>query len=115
MTTLAQSDSASLAAIVLNWNGGHETGDCLRSLAQVSWPDLQVVLADNGSVDGSVEQLEKEFSELVVLRHGANLGFAEGNNRALAHAFDELGVDWACLLNSDVTVTPEIFRALIEG
>ncbi len=115
MSDTTSNSSVALSAIVLNWNGGDETSACLNSLAEVSWPQITVVLADNGSVDGSADRLAAEHEQLVVLRHGSNLGFAEGNNRALAHAFDVLGADWACLLNSDVLVTPEIFRSLLDA
>jgi GT2 family glycosyltransferase len=108
-------ERARIVAVVLNWNGGDETLQCLRSLAAVRTARPVVLLADNGSVDGSVERAVAEFPELAVLRLGSNLGYAGGNNRALRHAFDALGADWVCLLNSDVVVAPDTFGALLSG
>lgn len=102
-------------AIVLNWNGGQETLDCLRSLRAVERHAPRVLLADNGSTDGSVEQAEAEHPRLHVLRFGENLGYAAGNNRAVRHALDELGAEWVCLLNSDVLVTPDLFERLEQA
>ncbi len=104
-----------IVAVVLNWNGGDETMDCLRSLAALGADGPRVLLADNGSTDGSVERAQASHPGLLVLRHGRNLGYAAGNNRALRHAFDALGADWVCLLNSDVTVAPGMFPTLLQG
>jgi len=104
-----------VVAVVLNWNGGEETLACLASLRQVADVDLTVLLADNGSADGSTERASAENPGLVVLRYGSNLGYAAGNNRAIRHAFDELGADWVALLNSDVLVAPDTFGALLAA
>jgi len=115
MTLPGTSAGSHVVAIVLNWNGGAETAECLASLRAVEEPRPTVLLADNGSQDGSVEALLAEDPDLAVLRFGENLGYAGGNNRAMEHAFGELGADWVCLLNSDVLVTPDRFRRLEEG
>jgi len=104
-----------VVAVVLNWNGGDETLACLRSLRQATGVRPLPLLADNGSRDGSVERAEDQNPGLHVLRLGANLGYAAGNNRALRHAFDVLGADWVCLLNSDVEVAPDTFGQLLAG
>ena len=108
-----------LVAIVLNWNGGEETLECLRSLrATLAPPHGErplVLLADNGSVDGSVERALAEDAALHVLRFGTNLGYAAGNNRAMRHAFDHLGAEWVCLLNSDCVVSPDLFGVTFTG
>ena len=112
--TARLAESPRLVAVVLNWNGGDETRDCLRSLRDCVGVVPRRVLADNGSVDGSVERALAEDPELDVLRFGTNLGYAAGNNRAMRHAFDVLGAEAVCLLNSDVLVTPDLFTRLEE-
>ncbi len=104
-----------VVAVVLNWNGGEETLRCLDSVAASQGVDVVMLLADNGSRDGSVEAAEQRFDELVVLRLGSNLGYAAGNNRALRHAFDELDASWVCLLNSDVLIDPDTLESLLAG
>jgi GT2 family glycosyltransferase len=89
--------------VILNWNGGDETLECLRSLA--GEPGLVVWVADNGSTDGSAERVEREFPDVRVIRHGANLGFAEGNNRALREGLAR-GFDRFLVLNNDARVRP---------
>ena len=104
-----------IVAIVLNWNGGVDTLTCLQSICAADQTNVQILLADNGSVDGSVERAKKEIPEIEVLTFETNHGYAGGNNRALRHAFGELKADWVCLLNNDVLVGPELFARLAEG
>lgn len=104
-----------IVAVVLNWNGGNETLQCLRSLRKVSGLAPTRMLADNGSKDDSVARAVSEDPELHVLTFGTNLGYAAGNNRAVTHAFDELGAEWVCLLNSDVIVAADTFDLLLDG
>ncbi len=104
-----------VVAVVLNWNGGEETAECLASLAASAAPRPRVLLADNGSADGSVERLLERDPGLAVLRFGENLGYAGGNNRAMRHAFGELGAEWVCLVNSDLVAEPDVFRRLLEA
>ncbi len=89
------------AIVILNWNGRHWlerfTGDLVgRS------PGTTVVVADNGSTDGSLEWLEAHRPSIERITLGANHGFAEGYNRALA----QVTADRYVLVNSDVEVTP---------
>jgi GT2 family glycosyltransferase len=99
--------------VVLNWNSLWYTSRCLRSLEATDYPAdrLQVVLADNGSDDGSLEVLRARFPTLRVVANGANLGFAEGNNRAMR---DLDGVDLVALVNNDATVEPGWLRAMVD-
>ncbi|GJM22373.1 MAG: glycosyl hydrolase [Planctomycetota bacterium] len=101
-----------IVAVVLNWNGGEETGDCLRALRAVEGLRPQILLADNGSVDGSVATLRAEDPEMQVLELDTNHGYAGGNNRAMRHAFGELDAEWVCLLNSDLVVSPGLFSGM---
>jgi len=45
--------------IVLNWNGWRDTIECLESVFRLDYPNYKVVVCDNGSTDGSVEQIRR--------------------------------------------------------
>lgn len=47
-----------VAIIVLNWNGWRDTIECLESLQQLTYPDYQIIVVDNGSTDDSVEKIK---------------------------------------------------------
>ncbi len=64
-------------------------------------PEVQVIVADNGSTDGSLQVLREDFPTVQVLDLGYNYGFAEGYNRAI----QQVDAEYVVLLNSDVEVT----------
>jgi GT2 family glycosyltransferase len=95
-----------LVAVVLNWNGGDDT---LRSLASLA--GIETICVDNGSTDGSDAEVERSFPAVELVRTGANLGFAGGNNVGVRRALDR-GADWVLLVNNDAVVEPGIAAAL---
>ena len=95
-----------LVAVVLNWNGGRDTLEALRSLEGV-----ETICVDNASTDGSDAEVEQQLPGVELLRTGANLGFAGGNNVGIRRAL-ERGADWVLLLNNDATAEPGLPAAL---
>ena len=100
--------------IVLNWNGRNDTLECLESIARVDYPNFEVVVADNGSTDGSVEAVERCHPGVRIIENRANLGFAEGNNGAIRHAL-ETGADFIFLLNNDTVVDPGVVTEFVRA
>ena len=100
--------------VVLNWNSAWYTRRCLEALAATEYPAdrVEVVLVDNGSVDGSLERLRDWFPDIRVVANGANLGFAEGCNRAMR---DRDGVDAVALINNDAVPSPGWLRPLVDA
>ena len=88
-----------VAVIILNWNGEKLLREFLPSVvANTDTSIADVIVADNGSTDGSRELLRKDFPQVKLLEFDENLGFAGGYNRALR----ETGYRYTLLLNSDV-------------
>ena len=86
-----------VSVIVVNWNGRHWLEGCLGSPVEQTYPNVEVVLVDNGSTDGSVEFVRERYPQVRLIQAGENLGFIGGNNLALAHARGEL----LAFLNND--------------
>lgn len=95
-----------LYAVVLNWNGGEDTLAALASLG-----GIPAICVDNGSTDGSDLAVEERFPGVELLRTGANLGFAGGNNAGIRRAL-ERGANWVLLLNNDAVAEPDLADAL---
>ena len=76
--------------------------DTLRSVSHERDVDLEVVVVDNGSDDGSAAAVRRHFPHFQVVELGANLGFGRANNAGLEQCRGEL----VLLLNPDVTVVP---------
>lgn len=87
------------AVMILNWNGAAMLRRFLPSVVK-NTPEAEIVVADNGSTDDSLELLRTDFPAVHVLSFTDNYGFAEGYNRAI-RAVD---CQYAVLLNSDVEV-----------
>ena len=97
------------SVVILNWNGEAMLRQYLPSvLIYTQLPDVEIVVADNGSTDGSLEYLQTQGVRIIVLAQ--NYGFAEGYNRAIAQVDSE----YVVLLNSDVEVTPHWLDTMLE-
>jgi GT2 family glycosyltransferase len=111
-----------LVVLVLAWNGERFLGPCLRALAaQEGAPPYRVLVVDNGSTDGSVDLVARDFPAAGLLRTGTNLGFAGGNNAGLRAilAGEAPGVTSlpaaVVLLNQDTEVAPDWLAAIAAG
>ena len=92
-----------VAVIILNWNGEKLLRKYLPSVvANTNREIAEIIVADNGSTDGSLALLAEEFPGVTVIEFDSNHGFAEGYNLAIASVPNE----YVVLLNSDVE-TPE--------
>ena len=89
------------AVVILNWNGKHLMTEFLPSVATLS-QGADVVVADNGSTDGSVEWLCENYPQVKLLTFDKNHGFAGGYNLAIETLLE---YKYIILLNSDVEVT----------
>ena len=97
------------SVIILNWNGEAMLRRFLPNvITNTQRADVEIVVADNGSTDGSLAYLRTEPVRVIEL--GENFGFAEGYNRAIA----QVDSDYVVLLNSDVEVTPCWLDTLLE-
>ncbi|MGH2461315.1 MAG: glycosyltransferase family 2 protein [Chloroflexota bacterium] len=101
-----------VAAIVVNWNGGDDTVDCLASLA-VSRPGLwRVYVVDNASTDDSVDRIRAVPGGASLIRSDRNRGYAGGFNLGRARALAD-GAEYLWLLNNDVVVASDALTRLL--
>lgn len=91
-----------VAVILVNWNGRRHLEACLPGLAAQRYRDFMVIVADNGSTDGSLAWLAAAWPNVRALDLGGNLGFAAGNN----HAIRTTTAPWIALLNNDTIPDP---------
>lgn len=98
-----------LAVIILNWNGRKLLEQFLPVASRYSiTEDADLIVADNGSTDDSVEWVKAHHPEVKVLSFSENYGFAEGYNKAIK----QTQYKYTILLNSDVEVTEDWTRPL---
>lgn len=99
-----------VAVVILNWNGKVLLEQFLPSLGRSSYPNLELVVVDNGSTDHSVSFLQQQYPQIKTIILSENLGYAGGYNAAL----QQVEADYYILLNSDVEVSPGWVEPLIE-
>jgi N-acetylglucosaminyl-diphospho-decaprenol L-rhamnosyltransferase len=95
-----------MAVVVLNYNGGEEIVDCLRTL--VSETPAEIVVVDNASTDGSDRRVESAFPAARVIRNERNLGFAAAVNQGVRAT----STPYVFVVNPDATVKAGALGAL---
>jgi GT2 family glycosyltransferase len=101
-----------IAAILVNWNTPVFTANCISSLLQYCDNSLfDIIVADNGSADGSLELLKEQFPGLIYIDNKENLGFAEGHNRPLRYSIEK-GYTFSVIMNTDTLVDEDIITKL---
>lgn len=101
-----------VVVVILNWNGKEATLDCLDSVYKSSYHDPDVIVVDNGSNDGTVTAVRRNFPVTKILENSVNLGYAEGNNVGLKYALDHKA-DYAFVLNNDTIVASDCISGLV--
>src|SRR5210317_1574850 len=97
--------------IVVNWNGGKVLPKCLSSLDAQTFKDFEIIIVDNGSSDGSVDQLDEKYPLIKLVQLPENRGFAAANNIGAGCARG----DWLVLLNNDAFPEPEWLEAILTA
>lgn len=102
-----------VSVVIVNYRGAEDTITCARSLAALDWPaeDLEVVIVENDSGDGSGERLREALPEATIIDSGANLGFAGGCNLGVREATGE----YVAFLNNDARADEQWVRAAVEA
>lgn len=101
-----------VAVILLNWNTPVHTAHCIASLKNYCDSGLfDIIVADNGSTDSSLNLLQNQFPDLIYIDNKENLGFAEGNNRGLVYAMEH-GYLYLLVMNTDTEVDEDIITKL---
>jgi GT2 family glycosyltransferase len=102
--------SSLISVIVVNFNGERYLGDCLESLSVQTFRDFEVIVVDNGSTDGSLDFIRKDFPWVKLIPLDKNTGFAMGNNTG----FEASASKYIATLNNDTVVDKGWLKALYE-
>jgi GT2 family glycosyltransferase len=94
------SRQTALSIIVVSFNTRDSTLECIESALMHSPEGTEIVVVDNGSIDGTAQAIRERHPSVVVDEAGANLGFARGVNRGVAESTGA----YVLLLNPDTIV-----------
>jgi GT2 family glycosyltransferase len=99
------------SVIIPNWNGAHHLRICLDALREQTYPDVEVILVDNGSTDGSQALVTKQYPEVRLLALQRNLGLTGGNNAGFRAARGDILIS----LNNDTEAHLGFVEALVNA
>lgn len=99
-----------IAIVILNWNGQKLLEQFLPSVVNFSSQEADIYLADNASTDSSINYVRAFFPSIKIVENAINGGYAKGYNDALK----SIDADIYCLLNSDIEVTKNWLKPIIE-
>jgi GT2 family glycosyltransferase len=99
-----------IAIVILNWNGQKLLEQFLPSVVDFSSKEATIYIADNASTDSSINYVKSSFPSIKIIENDINGGYAKGYNDALK----SIDADIYCLLNSDVEVTQNWLKPVID-
>lgn len=99
-----------VSVIIPHWNGIDVLSECLESLQSVTYPNLEIVVVDNASSDGSPDWVKQHHPEVVLIENQINGGYAGGCNLGAQKAAGE----YLIFLNNDTVQQPGWIEPLIE-
>jgi GT2 family glycosyltransferase len=109
---------AYVSIIIVNYNGNGLITECLKALGEQSFKDFEILVVDNGSLDGSADEIRTFLEECPMLfpptrliSLDRNLGFVGGNLKGLDYAVRE----YIALLNNDTVPEKDWLLSLVGG
>lgn len=99
-----------VSIVVLNWNGERIIRACLDSIRKLDYPNIEVIVVDNGSTDASTDIISNEFSEFCLLKNRRNLGFSAGMNVGIETSRGDL----VLLFNNDAVAHPQSLSKMVR-
>ncbi|MFC1484653.1 glycosyltransferase family 2 protein [Candidatus Neomarinimicrobiota bacterium] len=107
---MSEIDTPGFSVVIPNYNGLVYLRDCFNSLRKSNYPNLEIIMVDNGSTDESVTFVEQNYPEVMIIRSETNLSYSGGSNLGIQHATGE----YVVLLNNDTEVTTGWLDPLLE-
>ncbi|QSZ67334.1 glycosyltransferase family 2 protein [Methanofollis aquaemaris] len=102
-----------VAILIINWNGKEDTLECIRSLQEQDYPACEIIVIDNGSIDGSADAFRAIEPPINLIESEKNLGFAGGINLGVTYAMEH-GMPYTLIYNNDTIADPRMVRSLVE-
>ena len=100
-----------VSVTVVTYNSGRFIKRCLDSVLEQKYPNVEVVIVDNASTDGTPDILEPFADKCRIYHNEENIGFAAAQNQAIALANGE----WVLTLNPDVLLMPNFIQAMVDA
>ncbi|MBN1297363.1 glycosyltransferase, partial [bacterium] len=101
----------SISIVIVTWNGLADLDACLRSAVNHDYADKEIIVVDNGSIDGTADFIKTRYPEIRLIENNENQGFTRGVNQGIDAAKGNV----IFLLNQDAVMMPGLLGALVDG
>lgn len=108
---IEESKQPLVSIVIVNFNGLKWLKGCLDSAIEQDYPNIEILVVDNASTDGSQDFIAKNYPGVKLIQNNENCGFAKGNNIGIGEA---KGVFYL-LINTDTTFSEDLITSLIKG
>lgn len=99
-----------ITGCIVTYNNIATIDNALGSLFKCTEVPFKMYVVDNGSTDGTIEHIQKNYPEVTLIRSGGNIGFGAGHNFIL----DMLDSDYHAIINPDIIVRDDVLSKLAE-
>ena len=96
---------------IVNWNGLHFLGECIESIKLQTYKNIELMIIDNNSSDGSVDFLNAKYPEIKLLINTHNEGFSRAHNQAIKMSCGEYIIP----LNFDIILAPSFVEEIVKA
>ena len=103
-----------VVAVILNYKRSKDTIECITALRQAIYPALRILVVNNGSPDGSIDEIQSTFPNIEIVNTGHNYGYAGGMNFGIKRAL-QLKSEYLFVANSDTVVEQDTISILVEA
>src|SRR6266700_3262334 len=100
-----------VSVTLVTYNSGRFIKRCLESVLEQKYPNLEVIIVDNASTDGTVDLLEPFADRCRIYYNDKNIGFAAAQNQAISLS----SAEWVLTLNPDVLLLPNFIQNLVDA
>lgn len=104
-----------VGVVLLTLNQKEDTVRCIESLQRADYPDLYILLVDNGSTDGTAEVVAERFPSVEVVRSSKNLGEAGGRKLGARTILAQSKCEFILIMDNDTVVSPNFLAPLVAA
>lgn len=110
---MAKISSPKISIVTPVHNNIDHTLAFLKSVSKIKYDNLETIIIDDGSTDGTAETLDQKYPNVILLKGDGNLWWSGSTNLGVQEAIKNKA-DYVFTINNDVELDPNIFNALVK-
>ena len=108
---MTNNDQPLVSIIIVNYNAGELLLNCIKSILDSDYKNLEIIIVDNISTDNSHKKCKEKFQQIKLIENSKNLGYCDGNNVGIKNAKGE----YIVIMNPDTIVKSNWLNELFNA